>query len=140
MPQKKKRTRFSDLVRIMSRLRDPGGCPWDREQTHKSLLKYLDEEASEVREAVEKEDWENLKEELGDVLLQVLFHAKLASERGDFDIDDVLDELARKLVFRHPHVFAKGKKDENLSAEEVKRRWKILKEQEKRLKKRRSAA
>src|SRR5258706_6732164 len=117
----KNKTPFDELVRIMARLRAPGGCPWDRKQTHQSLLKYLKEEAGEVSKAVRKKDWENLKEELGDVLLQILFHSEIAEERGDFNIDDVLEVLKKKLIRRHPHVFGKGKK-ENLTAEEVKRR------------------
>jgi tetrapyrrole methylase family protein / MazG family protein len=128
----KPKTSFTDLVKIMARLRAPGGCPWDREQTHTSLLKYLKEESAEVIQAVERNDMENLEEELGDVLLQILFHAQMASERGDFDINGVLETLKHKLVHRHPHVFARGKK-ETLTAEEVKRRWKDLKTKEKNL-------
>jgi tetrapyrrole methylase family protein / MazG family protein len=124
-----KKTNFAGLVKIMARLRAPGGCPWDREQTHASLLKYLKEEAQEVCEAVKINDFDNLKEELGDVLLQILFHSQIASERKRFTIDDVVDTLAKKLVRRHPHVFGKGKK-ENLTSEEVKRRWKIMKAKE----------
>ncbi len=114
----------------MARLRAPGGCPWDREQTHNSLLKYLKEETQEVCEAVKKKDWDNLQEELGDVLLQILFHSNIARERGAFDITDVQTTLKNKLVRRHPHVFSKGKK-ENLTAAEVKRRWKLIKRHEK---------
>ena len=121
---------FADLVAVMARLRSPTGCPWDRVQTHETLLKYLKEEAEEVRKAVAKKDWENLEEELGDVLLQVLFHSQLASERGEFNIHDVLTTLRDKLVRRHPHVFGKGPK-EALTAEDVKRRWKAMKAEEK---------
>jgi len=96
----------------MHRLRSPGGCPWDAEQTHESLLRYLVEEAYEVVEAVETGDPGHLREELGDVLLQVLFHARIAAERPDadtcFTIDDVADGIVAKLVRRHPHVFADG--------------------------------
>ena len=120
---------FPELVKIMARLRAPGGCPWDREQTHASLLRYLTEEAEEVKIAVRKKDWPNLKEELGDVLLQILFHSNIARERGAFDITDVMTTLRNKLVRRHPHVFGKGKK-ETLTAAEVKRRWKRIKAQE----------
>ena|SRR5258706_7925977 len=127
---KKRAASFEDLVRLMARLRAPGGCPWDREQTHDSLLRYLKEEAEEVSAAVRKKDWENLKEELGDILLQILFHSEIAEERGVFNIYDVLEVLKKKLIRRHPHVFGKGKK-ENLTAEEVKRRWKIIKAAEK---------
>ena len=124
---------FEELVRIMARLRAPGGCPWDRAQTHASLLKYLQEEAREMCEAVEKEDWENLREELGDVLLQVLFHADIAREAGRFDIGDVLSTLKTKLVRRHPHVFGRTR-GQKLTPKEVHRRWKIIKAAEKRRK------
>lgn len=125
-----KKTTFPELVKIMARLRAPGGCPWDREQTHASLLRYLKEESKEVCDAVKKKDWKNLQEELGDVLLQILFHSNIARERGEFDIKDVMTTLRNKLIRRHPHVFGKGKK-ENLTAAEVKRRWKKIKEKEK---------
>ncbi|MFH2202480.1 MAG: MazG nucleotide pyrophosphohydrolase domain-containing protein [Elusimicrobiota bacterium] len=123
-----------DLVRTMHTLRAPGGCPWDREQTHASLLKYLREETREVSRAVKNEDWDNLREELGDVLLQVLFHAEIAREAGRFDIYDVLTTLKSKLIRRHPHVFGKtrGKK---MTPLEVVRRWNILKAKEKRRRK-----
>jgi tetrapyrrole methylase family protein / MazG family protein len=96
---------FSHLVRVMSRLRAPKGCPWDRQQTHASLLKYLYEEADELKRSIRKKDWLNMEEELGDVLLQVLFHAQIAKEKGRFTIDDVVKTLSRKLTLRHPHVF-----------------------------------
>jgi len=89
----------------MARLRSPKGCPWDRKQTHQSLLKYLFEEAAEFRQSVRKKDYPNMEEELGDILLQVLFHAQLAREEGRFTIDDVVKTLVRKLTLRHPHVF-----------------------------------
>jgi tetrapyrrole methylase family protein/MazG family protein len=122
---------FSDLVAIMRRLRAPGGCPWDREQTHESLLRYLKEESAEVEEAVRKKDWYNLEEELGDVLLQVLFHSEMARQAGYFDINGVLRTLKRKLVLRHPHVFGTKKERETLTPEDVKRRWSDLKAKEK---------
>lgn len=125
-----KKARFSELVRIMARLRGPNGCPWDKEQTHESLLKYLREETDETVHAVRRGDHENLAEELGDVLLQILFHSQIASEAGRFTIDDVLTILRDKLVRRHPHVFAPGKK-EKISADEVVRRWKKIKAREK---------
>ncbi|MFA6433371.1 MAG: MazG nucleotide pyrophosphohydrolase domain-containing protein [Elusimicrobiales bacterium] len=100
-----KSRRFSDLVKIMELLLGPGGCPWDRKQTHKTLLKYLKEEAGEVALAVKNNDWENLKEELGDVLLQVVFHSALARKSGRFDIADVIETINAKMVRRHPHVF-----------------------------------
>jgi len=96
---------FDRLVKVMARLRSPTGCPWDREQTHESLLKYLTEEAAEFRQSVRKKDYANMEEELGDVLLQVLFHAQLAKEKNRFSIDDVIKTLIRKLTLRHPHVF-----------------------------------
>jgi len=115
----------------MTRLRAPGGCPWDRAQSHASLLKYLKEESKEVAQAVRKNNMENLKEELGDVLLQVIFHAEMARQNGDFDIYDVVTELRNKLVRRHPHVFKKGKNGKNLTAGDVLKRWKTMKAREK---------
>jgi XTP/dITP diphosphohydrolase len=104
--------RLLDAVAVMDRLRSPGGCPWDAEQTHESLLRYLVEECYELVEAVEHGDSAAIREELGDVLLQVLFHARIAAETpaasGGFDIDDVAGDLVDKLVRRHPHVFAAG--------------------------------
>ena len=96
---------MDDLVRIMALLRAPEGCPWDREQTHQSIRRNMLEEAYEVAEAIDQEDPEHLKEELGDVLLQVVFHARLAQEEGLFTLEDVVDGVCKKLVFRHPHVF-----------------------------------
>lgn len=97
-----------ELVAVMDRLRSPGGCPWDAAQTHTSLLPYLLEESHELAEAVEGDDRAGLREELGDVLLQVVFHARIATEHPDdpFDVDDVARDLVAKLVRRHPHVFA----------------------------------
>lgn len=96
-----------DLVAVMDRLRSPGGCPWDAEQTHSSLVQYLVEETYEVIDAIDAGDPEALREELGDLLLQVVFHARIAQEEpGGFDIDDVAAGIADKLVRRHPHVFA----------------------------------
>ncbi|WP_206715226.1 MazG family protein [Cellulosimicrobium arenosum] len=96
-----------DAVAVMDRLYSPGGCPWDREQTHESLVHYLLEEAHELAEAIETGDHAGVREELGDVLLQVLFHARIASEEADpFTVDDVAADLVAKLVRRHPHVFA----------------------------------
>jgi MazG family protein len=94
------------LRAIMHRLRAPGGCPWDAEQTHASLLSNLIEEAYETVDAIRRSDWEHLREELGDLLLQVVFHSELAAEAGRFDFDDVARGIAEKLVRRHPHVFA----------------------------------
>lgn len=97
--------RFSKLIDLMATLRAPNGCPWDRKQTHESLKPYLLEEAYEVLETIDHRDTAKLKEELGDVLLQVIFHSQIASESGTFTIDEVVDHLAEKLVRRHPHVF-----------------------------------
>lgn len=96
---------FENLVQIMARLRGPGGCPWDAEQTHESLKRYLIEETYEVIEAIDTGSAENLKEELGDLLLQPVFHAAIAAESGDFAINDVIETLCAKLIRRHPHVF-----------------------------------
>ena len=112
----------------MEKLRSPGGCPWDRKQTHRSLLPYLIEETYEVVDAVEKGDDRELREELGDLLLQVVFHSQIAKERGAFTIDDVVDSIAKKLIHRHPHVF--GEREDIKTAEDVNREWEKLKEKE----------
>nr|WP_269330081.1 MazG family protein [Kineosporia babensis] len=112
----------------MDTLRSPGGCPWDAEQTHTSLLPYLLEEAHEVIEAVESEDPAHLQEELGDLLLQVMFHARVAQETSDFGIDEVSAGIVAKLVRRHPHVFADAPAG---SAAEVEQSWEALKAEEK---------
>ncbi len=117
------------LMAVVRRLRGPGGCPWDREQTHLSLRPYVVEEAYEVVEAVEGGDPASLREELGDLLLQVLLHAVLAEEEGAFSLADVMDGLREKLVRRHPHVFGDGPGDGR--DEDHQRRWKRLKELEK---------
>src|SRR5262245_58002681 len=96
---------FAALVSIMARLRAPGGCPWDREQTWKTLRPYVLEEAYEVVDAIERDDPQDLCEELGDLLLQIVFQAEIAQERGDFTVADVARAIADKLVRRHPHVF-----------------------------------
>lgn len=119
---------FSSLIEIMSRLRGPGGCPWDREQTHESLKPYLIEEAYEVIDAIDRKDIGHLKEELGDLLLQVVFHAQIASENRKFDIDQVLEGIVGKLLRRHPHVFAEL---EISSAQEVIEHWEKIKAGEK---------
>jgi len=120
--------RFERAVNIMARLRGPGGCPWDREQTFDSIKPYTLEEAYEVLEAIDNRDWEELVGELGDLLLQVLFYAEMAQEQGNFSIDQVLDRLSDKLVTRHPHVF--GDVQANTSAD-VLRNWEALKAEEK---------
>lgn len=114
----------------MARLRGPDGCPWDRRQTHASLLKHLREEAGEVCRAVRRKDWDNLREELGDILLHLLFHAQIAEEAGRFSMGEVLGGLKAKLIRRHPHVFGRGPK-EALTAAEVRRRWQAIKVLEK---------
>ncbi|GAB6065188.1 nucleoside triphosphate pyrophosphohydrolase [Aquifex pyrophilus] len=115
----KKRYTFEDLIKVMEELRKK--CPWDREQTHESLKKYLIEEAYEVLDAIDSKDDEKLKEELGDLLLQVVFHSQIAKERGAFDINDVIDTLVRKLIERHPHVFGNEKPEEVLKNWEKKK-------------------
>src|SRR5579864_8557342 len=96
---------FEESAAIMARLRAPGGCPWDREQSFDTIRKYTLEETYEVFDAIERRDWPHLSEELGDLLLQVLFYAEMAANEGHFSISDVLDHLNRKLIRRHPHVF-----------------------------------
>lgn len=125
-------SKFDRFVEIINKLRSPEGCPWDRQQNHESIKQYLIEEAFEVIEAVEKGNDEDLCEELGDVLLHVIFHAQIASERGAFDIGDVIDGISEKIVGRHPHVFAEG---EASTSEEVLREWEQIKLREKKAKK-----
>jgi tetrapyrrole methylase family protein/MazG family protein len=103
--KEKKKAGFDDLVALMARLRGPDGCPWDREQTPTSLKPYILEEAYEVLAAIEKEDWTELCSELGDLLLQVVFQARLAEEEGRFAVDDVTEAIVSKMTRRHPHVF-----------------------------------
>ena len=119
--------RFERAVAIMERLRAPGGCPWDREQTFDSIKPYTLEETYEVLEAIDNRDWHELAGELGDLLLQVLFYAEMAKEQSSFSIDDVLERLSAKLVDRHPHVFGDVKAD---TAAEVKKNWEALKVEE----------
>lgn len=120
--------RFEDAVSIMARLRAPGGCPWDREQTFDSIKPYTLEEAYEVLEAIDNRDWNELVGELGDLLLQVLFYAQMAHEQGSFSIDEVLERLSSKLVERHPHVFGDVKAE---TASDVLRNWEVRKAEEK---------
>jgi tetrapyrrole methylase family protein/MazG family protein len=123
--------RFRKLIDLMAALRAPNGCPWDRKQTHESLKPYLLEEAYEVLDTIDRQDRKKLAEELGDVLLQVLFHSQIASESGSFTIDDVLDQLADKLIRRHPHVFPNGSDDPTpTNAEQVLARWEDIKRAE----------
>ncbi|HWR13624.1 MAG TPA: nucleoside triphosphate pyrophosphohydrolase [Terriglobales bacterium] len=120
--------RFERAVAIMARLRAPGGCPWDREQTFDTIKPFTLEETYEVLEAIDNRDWDELTGELGDLLLQVLFYAEMAQEEKHFSIDDVLDRLSNKLVNRHPHVF--GDVEAKTSAEVLKN-WEAIKAEEK---------
>jgi len=147
-PTKRKRTKraprvlsagpaFAKLVAVMARLRAPGGCPWDREQTHDTLRTYLIEEAYEVLDALDSTDDVKFAEELGDLLLQVLFHAQIASEAGRFAISDVIREIYEKMIRRHPHVFGEKRAKD---AAEVLRNWEIIKQEERRNKSGQSTA
>jgi nucleoside triphosphate diphosphatase len=120
--------RFERAVSIMARLRGPGGCPWDREQTFDSVKPYTVEETYEVLEAIDNRDWDELPAELGDLLLQVLFYSQMANEQDKFSIDDVLDHLSDKLINRHPHVFGDVKAD---TSSDVLRNWEAIKTKEK---------
>lgn len=124
-----KTTNFEELVRVMKRLRAPEGCPWDREQTHSSLKPYMLEEVYEALEAIDAENDSELCKELGDVLLQVVFHAQIAEEEDRFTIEDVAGAIVEKLVRRHPHVFADAEVD---STEHVIANWEEIKKQERR--------
>ncbi len=120
--------KFQNLVEIMARLRSPGGCPWDREQTFDTIKPYTLEETYEVLDAIDRRDWPNLAEELGDFLLQAVFYAQMASEQGLFDIENSLDAINSKLIRRHPHVFG----DESAETSgDVKRIWGEVKAAEK---------
>src|ERR1700742_2354179 len=133
---------FAEAVSIMARLRGPDGCAWDREQTFDSIRKYTLEESYEVLDAIERRHWSDLSEELGDLLLQVLFYAQMASEAGYFTIADVIAGLNRKLIRRHPHVFgdeaaaaagnvAEGLETDGIDAKQVLRNWEQIKQLEK---------
>ena len=126
---------YEQLLDIIAELRSEHGCPWDRAQTHESMIKCLRDECEEVVEAIQNKDDENLCEELGDVLLQVLLHAQIAKEEGRFDMSDVVDGLAKKMVRRHPHVF--GNAPQAQTEEEGLANWKAIKEQEKEEKRKR---
>lgn len=119
---------FNDLIEIIAKLRSPEGCPWDRKQTHESLLPFLLEESNEVFDAVLNGDSGHLREELGDLLLQIVLHSQIAKEGGEFDINEVVHGIAEKLVRRHPHVFSDAKVE---SADEVTALWEDIKRQEK---------
>ena len=118
----------NDLREIMEILRSPGGCPWDREQDHKSIRRNLIEETYEVIEAIDTDDKVLMCEELGDLMLQVVFHARIAEEAGSFNLDDVADGICKKLILRHPHIFADVKAD---TSEEVLTNWDKIKVVEK---------
>jgi MazG family protein len=130
MPQDPSTTgeRFERLVGIMARLRAPGGCPWDREQNFDTIKPYLLEETYEVFDAIDQRDWPGLAEELGDLMLQAVFFAQMASEEGKFRIDDSLDAISEKLIRRHSHVFGDGTAK---TSDDVKRRWDEIKAVEK---------
>jgi len=127
VPSSRGGERLLDLVRVMARLRGPGGCPWDREQTHRSLARHLLEETHEVLEAIDADDPERLRDELGDVLLQVAFHAQMAADDGAWDVDDVAEGIVRKLIRRHPHVFGDV---EVAGADDVLVNWERIKAEE----------
>ena len=119
---------FDELVEIIRILRSPGGCPWDREQTHKSIRNEFVEETYEAVDAIDRDSAIDLCEELGDVLLQILLHSQIASESGAFDMSDVIDGIARKMILRHPHVFSDVKAD---TTEQVLTNWDNIKRGEK---------
>jgi tetrapyrrole methylase family protein/MazG family protein len=122
---------FQKLVDIMTLLRSNYGCPWDKVQTSESIKPYLIEETYEVIEAIDEKDPVKMKEELGDLLLQVVFHAQIAKDRGEFDINDVIDKISDKMVSRHPHVFGDAKFE---TPEEVTKQWQDRKREEGKLK------
>jgi XTP/dITP diphosphohydrolase len=134
-PQSTTGARLLELVAVMDTLRSPGGCPWDARQTHESLVEYLIEESYESVEAIEAGDRAGMREELGDLLLQVVFHARIAQDDAEdpWNIDDVADGITRKLISRHPHVFDKGADDptQGKSVEQVEADWHALKAKEK---------
>ncbi len=119
---------IDDLKTTMARLREPGGCPWDQEQTHATLVRCLIDEVSELIDTIDRGDYPHMREELGDVLIQIVFHARIAEEKGIFNFDDVAREINEKLVRRHPHVFGTGKLD---TSEEVLAQWEVIKAKEK---------
>ncbi len=119
---------LNELLEIMQKLRSPEGCPWDREQTHESLKRHMLEECYEAMDTIDQGDMEALCDELGDVLLQVVFHAQLAAEDGDFTMEDVIRAISRKMKHRHPHVFADQK--DIATSDDVMNIWEVLKSQE----------
>jgi len=124
----KEKTKFTELKKIFKILHGPKGCLWDKEQTHRTLIPYLREESEEFISALKKGDYHHMKEELGDILLQVMFHSQIASKENSFDVEDVIDGLIGKLKRRHPHVFGKVKVR---SARQIIANWKKIKALEK---------
>lgn len=124
----KRKNPIGDLVSVMKKLRSEKGCPWDREQTHKTLKKYLIEEGAELMDSIDDDDRDGICEELGDLLMHIVFHSQIAAEKGDFDFDDVAGRITEKMIRRHPHVFA-GRKAENSNA--VIKMWDEIKKKEK---------
>jgi tetrapyrrole methylase family protein/MazG family protein len=120
-------SQFATLVDIIARLRAPDGCPWDRKQTHASLRENLLSECYEVLEALDEEDSEKLRDELGDLLMQIVLHTQIATEAGEFELGDVVESISAKLIHRHPHVFGSKKVKD---AEEVAHNWEVLKKEE----------
>ena len=119
---------IEELKTTMARLRGPGGCPWDQEQTHATLVRCLIDEVSELIDTIDRGDYPHMREELGDVLIQIVFHARIAEERGQFNFEDVAREINDKLIRRHPHVFGAGKLD---TSEQVLAQWEVIKAGEK---------
>lgn len=119
---------FDDLVEIMKILRGENGCPWDKEQTHDSLKRYLIEETYEVLEAIDKKNKDMLCEELGDLLLQIVFHARIADDNGDFNIEDIITGISKKMILRHEHVFGDAKAE---TSQDVLNSWEVVKRKEK---------
>ena len=127
----KKFKTIDDLSGIIRTLRGPDGCPWDKKQTHQSIKDLIKEEAEEVADAIDNDDIENLVEELGDVLLHIMFHCELGAEEGWFNFNDVTDAICKKLIFRHPHVFS----DMQIEEKDLPEMWEKLKKIEKNMKK-----
>ena len=133
MDKKEASEHFSKLLKIVEQLRGPDGCPWDKKQTHETLLPYFLEEAYEVIESIDNKNWENLKEELGDILLHVVLQSQIAEEDKKFNISESLNVLNKKLINRHPHVFTDGNFEDEIN---VKRNWEEIKHEEKKRKSR----
>lgn len=128
----KEKTKFTELKEIFKTLHGPKGCLWDKKQTHKTLIPYLREESGEFISALKKGDYHHMKEELGDILLQVMFHSQIASKENRFDVEEVIDGLIKKLKRRHPHVFGKVKVK---STRQIIANWKKIKALEKKMQK-----